>query len=110
MGNGSDEHEVLQWICCLCVVVGGTGCARGDSSCLGKRICLQSVAAKHHDTVDSPHPVPLCWGAAVEWPLNKPKPLAPHLRREELPAAFPATLQVQQCLPPVSCQDLFLAP
>lgn len=56
MRNGSDEHAVLQWICCSYVYI---GCAQGGSSCLGKRICLQCVEAEHQDTVDRPHPVPL---------------------------------------------------
>lgn len=42
------------------------GVHRGHSSYLGKRIHLQCVAAKHQDTVDSPHSVPLWCGVALE--------------------------------------------
>lgn len=53
----------------------------GDGSCLGKRICLQCVAAEDQETVGSPHPVPLWWEAGVEYTLNKPKPSAPSSER-----------------------------
>lgn len=44
-------------------------------------------------------------------PLSKPKPSVPSLERWRIASCFfPAALKVQQCLPHVSCQDLFLAP
>lgn len=44
-------------------------------------------------------------------PLSKPKPSVPSLERWRIASCFfPAALEVQQCLPHVSCQDLFLAP
>lgn len=109
MRNGGNGYEALQCICCSCVVIGGIGHAREDSSPHRKRINLQHLAAECQDTVDSP---PALLGSALSCgPWTSPSLQPPHQRElENCQPLFPGSSRsAADPVPPVSCQGIFLA-